>query len=109
MCVLYPQWGVFSFQGIYLFAALHIKAAFFESENLLMGGQMHNHSGFNKKSNVRPKTKKQHFILSSRFVRMVNEAAYYRALRRGFLPGYELLDWLEAEEETKRHYYKALF
>ena len=36
----------------------------------------------------------------SRYVHMVNEAAYYRALLRGFTPGYELLDWLIAEEEV---------
>lgn len=36
----------------------------------------------------------------SRYVQMVNEAAYYRSLLRGFTPGYELLDWLTAEEEV---------
>jgi hypothetical protein len=30
---------------------------------------------------------------------MVAEAAYYRANRRGFAPGQELYDWLEAEQE----------
>ncbi len=30
---------------------------------------------------------------------MVSEAAYYRAQRRGFEPGYELEDWLAAEAE----------
>jgi hypothetical protein len=30
---------------------------------------------------------------------MIAEAAYYRAEKRGFAPGYEHLDWLEAEKE----------
>lgn len=28
-------------------------------------------------------------------------AAYYKAEKRGFEPGHELLDWLEAEAEVK--------
>ncbi len=31
--------------------------------------------------------------------KMVAEAAYYRAEKRGFAPGYEFMDWLEAEKE----------
>lgn len=31
--------------------------------------------------------------------RRIAEAAYYRAQRRGFCPGCELEDWLEAEHE----------
>jgi hypothetical protein len=31
---------------------------------------------------------------------MVSEAAYFRAERRGFLPGHEIEDWLAAEEEV---------
>jgi hypothetical protein len=27
-------------------------------------------------------------------------AAYFRALRRGFAPGYEVADWLEAQAEV---------
>jgi hypothetical protein len=34
--------------------------------------------------------------------RMVEEAAYYRALRRGFAPGNEAEDWAAAEEEIER-------
>ncbi len=30
---------------------------------------------------------------------MIAEAAYYRAQRRGFAPGHELEDWLEAEAQ----------
>jgi hypothetical protein len=32
----------------------------------------------------------------------IAEAAYLRAERRGFLPGGELLDWLEAEAEVDK-------
>jgi hypothetical protein len=34
--------------------------------------------------------------------RMIAEAAYYLAERRGFAPGYELADWLAAECEIDR-------
>ncbi|MEW5882587.1 MAG: DUF2934 domain-containing protein [Pseudomonadota bacterium] len=33
---------------------------------------------------------------------MIAQAAYYRAQRRGFAPGGELQDWLEAEAEIDR-------
>jgi hypothetical protein len=31
---------------------------------------------------------------------MIAEAAYFRALRRGFVPGHELDDWLAAEAQV---------
>ncbi|MGB8693277.1 MAG: DUF2934 domain-containing protein [Steroidobacteraceae bacterium] len=31
----------------------------------------------------------------------IAENAYYRAERRGFLPGFEVADWLEAERELE--------
>ncbi|MGD8310316.1 MAG: DUF2934 domain-containing protein, partial [Chromatiales bacterium] len=31
---------------------------------------------------------------------MIAEVAYYKAASRGFSPGYELQDWLEAEREV---------
>ena len=34
--------------------------------------------------------------------RLVAEAAYYRAARRGFTAGGELKDWLDAEAEIKQ-------
>ena len=34
--------------------------------------------------------------------RKVEEAAYYLAQKRGFSPGYEMQDWLAAEEEIDR-------
>jgi hypothetical protein len=34
--------------------------------------------------------------------RGVAEAAYFRAEHRGFLPGYELQDWLDAEAELDK-------
>ena len=33
---------------------------------------------------------------------VVAEAAYFRAEHRGFLPGYELQDWLSAEAELDK-------
>ncbi len=32
--------------------------------------------------------------------KLIAEAAYYRAKQRGFAPGYELQDWVEAEAEV---------
>jgi hypothetical protein len=32
--------------------------------------------------------------------RQIAEAAYYRAQKRGFAPGYEERDWIEAEAEV---------
>ena len=31
---------------------------------------------------------------------LISEAAYYRAKRRGFAPGHELDDWIQAEAEV---------
>ena len=33
---------------------------------------------------------------------LIAELAYFRALKRGFEPGHELEDWLEAEAEFER-------
>ena len=33
--------------------------------------------------------------------RLIAELAYFAAERRGFSPGYELDDWLEAEQEVE--------
>ncbi len=34
--------------------------------------------------------------------RLISEAAYYRAKQRGFAPGHELEDWVQAEAEVMR-------
>jgi len=34
--------------------------------------------------------------------RLVAQAAYFRAEKRGFAPGYEMEDWVEAEAEVLR-------
>lgn len=34
--------------------------------------------------------------------KLVSEAAYYRAKQRGFTPGHELEDWIQAEAEVIR-------
>jgi hypothetical protein len=36
--------------------------------------------------------------------KMISEAAYYRAQKRGFGPGRELDDWLEAEAEISSQF-----
>ena len=33
---------------------------------------------------------------------LISEAAYYRAKQRGFAPGHELEDWIQAEAEVMR-------
>lgn len=33
--------------------------------------------------------------------KLIAEAAYYRAKKRGFAPGYEVEDWVQAEAEVK--------
>ena len=35
--------------------------------------------------------------------RRIREGAYFRSERRGFVPGYELKDWLDAEQEVDRN------
>jgi hypothetical protein len=34
--------------------------------------------------------------------KLISEAAYYRAKQRGFQPGHELEDWIQAEAEVTR-------
>jgi len=34
--------------------------------------------------------------------KLVSEAAYYRAKQRGFTPGHEMEDWVQAEAEVLR-------
>ena len=41
-----------------------------------------------------------HAVDAERKCLMIAEAAYYRAQKRGFTPGGELQDWLEAECEV---------
>ena len=42
-------------------------------------------------------------LSSSAYRELVELAAYYRAERRGFAPGGEVEDWLEAEREVAAH------
>jgi hypothetical protein len=35
---------------------------------------------------------------------MIAEAAYFKAQQRGFVPGYEVQDWLDAEREIDARY-----
>jgi membrane-bound lytic murein transglycosylase MltF len=41
------------------------------------------------------------FVDAGQKLALISEAAYYRAERRGFDPGHELDDWLEAEREIE--------
>ena len=34
--------------------------------------------------------------------RLIQEAAYFKAKARGFEPGHEVQDWIEAEQEVRR-------
>ena len=38
-------------------------------------------------------------LSSEAILKLVAETAYFRAEQRGFVPGYEIEDWLEAEKE----------
>lgn len=38
---------------------------------------------------------------------MISEAAYFKAEKRGFFPGNDLADWLEAEREITQHIYNT--
>ena len=40
-----------------------------------------------------------------RFQKMVAERAYCKSEKRGFVGGYEMEDWLEAESEIKNQYF----
>lgn len=40
-----------------------------------------------------------------RFQKMVAERAYCKSEKRGFIAGYEMEDWLEAELEIKNQYF----
>jgi hypothetical protein len=39
------------------------------------------------------------YLLEQRW-RAIAEVAYFKAERRGFVPGFQLQDWLEAEQEV---------
>ncbi|NOQ13801.1 MAG: DUF2934 domain-containing protein [Methyloprofundus sp.] len=41
-------------------------------------------------------------IEPGKFRKMIAECAYYKAEKRGFVTGYELEDWLEAEQKLNK-------
>jgi hypothetical protein len=41
-------------------------------------------------------------VMEDTFRVMIEEAAYYLAEKRGFKPGYELQDWLQAEKQIRK-------
>ena len=44
------------------------------------------------------------FYTEEEIQQLIAIAAYEKALKRGFLPGYEEQDWLEAEKEIQSEY-----
>ena len=53
-----------------------------------------------KAGKVEPFTNARAEMSSEELKKLIAEAAYYRAKERGFAPGYELQDWIEAEAEV---------
>jgi Protein of unknown function (DUF2934) len=54
----------------------------------------------NRKKLVRPLVLVPHRLTAQERHRRISELAYRRAAERGFAPGNELEDWLEAEREV---------
>ncbi len=50
---------------------------------------------------VAPEAAAQRVSLSHVFWQLVAESAYFKAEKRGFAPGFETQDWLDAERETQ--------
>jgi len=48
---------------------------------------------------IKPAAVASPVCLPSNLDEMIAEAAYYKAEKRNFMPGYELLDWIEAKKE----------
>jgi len=48
---------------------------------------------------IKPAVAANPVCLPSNLDEMIAEAAYYKAEKRNFMPGYELLDWIEAKKE----------
>jgi hypothetical protein len=47
-----------------------------------------------------PAVQPPNFVDPQRRAALIAHAAYFRAMNRGFAPGYELADWLAAEAEV---------
>jgi len=54
------------------------------------------------KGNSKPQAAPSPALNAQERDKLVAQAAYFRAEKRGFAPGYELQDWVEAEAEVKR-------
>lgn len=55
-----------------------------------------------KKGNSKPQAASSPALNAQERDKLIAQAAYFRAEKRGFAPGYELQDWVEAEVEVKR-------
>ncbi len=53
----------------------------------------------------KPQNKRIQAIDLDEFHGMIAERAYYKAEKRGFVPGYETEDWLEAGQEIRQSIY----
>lgn len=57
------------------------------------------------KFGITPESEARPVVVTPEAEPMIAEAAYFRAEKRGFEPGNEMLDWLEAEREVVRNIY----
>ena len=57
-------------------------------------------AGAPRKASMSPSAASAANISSEETRRQIAEAAYFRAKERGFAPGHELEDWIEAESEV---------
>jgi len=53
---------------------------------------------FNDRSSFSDKARAE--VTADELRKLISDAAYYRAKRRGFAPGHELEDWIQAEAEV---------
>jgi Protein of unknown function (DUF2934) len=55
-----------------------------------------------RRSNAKARAEPAPALSAQERERLIAQAAYFRAERRGFAPGGELQDWIEAETEVQR-------
>jgi hypothetical protein len=54
------------------------------------------------KTGLTPRANAQVDVSPDELRKLISEAAYYRAKQRGFTPGHELEDWIQAEAEVRK-------
>lgn len=80
--------------------AAHMSAKSSATRGPVKGGAAHHAPHSQRPQAASPGTRIDIPVLSREH--MVAEAAYYRAERRGFTPGGELQDWLDAVDEIEQ-------